>query len=97
MAQKFFYVCAGVFLLALTYHLGARSASAQAPGNAVVAGTVANGTVPVAITENGDSYAATFSSAIGSYQWFRTGNVFSNSPTAVTPQTWGQVKATYRK
>src|SRR5262245_15731882 len=30
-ARAFFYVCAGVFLLALSYHLGARSAAAQAP------------------------------------------------------------------
>ena len=29
-AKAFFYVCAGVFLLALSYHLGARSAGAQA-------------------------------------------------------------------
>jgi hypothetical protein len=29
-ARTFFYACAGVFLLALTYHLGARSATAQA-------------------------------------------------------------------
>jgi hypothetical protein len=32
MAKKFFYVCAGLFLLALSYHLGARSASAQIGG-----------------------------------------------------------------
>ena len=30
MAPKFFYVCAGMFLLALSYHLGASSAGAQA-------------------------------------------------------------------
>lgn len=30
-ARAFFYVCAGAFLLALSYHLGARSATAQAP------------------------------------------------------------------
>lgn len=29
MARKFFYVSAGIFLLALAYHLGARSAGAQ--------------------------------------------------------------------
>jgi len=29
MAKKFFYVCAGLFLLALSYNLGARSATAQ--------------------------------------------------------------------
>jgi hypothetical protein len=31
-ARTFFYVCAGLFLLAGAYHLGARSATAQAPG-----------------------------------------------------------------
>ena len=30
MAKKFFYVCAGLLMLALTYHLGAQSAGAQA-------------------------------------------------------------------
>ena len=30
-ARAFFFVCAGIFLLALAYHLGARSATAQAP------------------------------------------------------------------
>ena len=29
-ARAFFYICAGLFLLALSYHLGARSAGAQA-------------------------------------------------------------------
>lgn len=29
MARKFFYVCAGMFLLALSYHLGAQNATAQ--------------------------------------------------------------------
>ena len=29
MAKKFFYVCAGIFLLALSHHLGASRANAQ--------------------------------------------------------------------
>lgn len=29
MARKFFYVCAGMFLLALSYHLGVRDAAGQ--------------------------------------------------------------------
>ena len=29
MARKFFYICAGLFLLALSYHLGAQAAQAQ--------------------------------------------------------------------
>jgi hypothetical protein len=31
MAKRFFYVCAGLLCLALTYHAGARNATAQAP------------------------------------------------------------------
>ena len=31
-ARAFFFVCAGIFLLALAYHLGARSAGAQSAG-----------------------------------------------------------------
>ena len=32
-ARTFFFVCAGIFLLALSYHLGAKSAGAQAGGS----------------------------------------------------------------
>ena len=49
--KRFFYVCAGLFLLALSYHLGAGRASAQsgaAPDVAVLAGTVSDGgTIPL--------------------------------------------------
>jgi hypothetical protein len=37
MAKKVFYVCAGLFLLALTCQVGAREATVQASSNAVVA------------------------------------------------------------
>ena len=40
LAKRCFYVSAALFLLALTYHLGARQADAQAPGNPVVAATL---------------------------------------------------------
>jgi hypothetical protein len=48
-ARAFFFVCAGIFLLALAYHLGARSAGAQAPTQVVRAAsagrwTIVNGT-----------------------------------------------------
>ena len=33
MARRFFYICAGMFLLALPYHLGARDAAGQAKGS----------------------------------------------------------------
>ena len=37
MARKFFYVCAGLFMLALSYHFGATTATAQAPASSVAA------------------------------------------------------------
>jgi len=36
MARKFFCVCAGMLMLALAYHFGYSTASAQAQGNPVV-------------------------------------------------------------
>jgi len=36
-ARAFFFVCAGIFLLAVAYHLGARSAVAQVGSQVVVA------------------------------------------------------------
>jgi hypothetical protein len=59
MAKKFFFVCAGIFMLALAYHLGATSATAQAPSNSVVASfAVGSGGYPlVVVTTNGDIYS----------------------------------------
>lgn len=56
MTKKFFYACAGVFLLALAYHLGAGSADAQSPqpARAIVQGAgngryqIVNGTPEMA-------------------------------------------------
>ena|SRR5688572_24053547 len=45
MAKKFFYVSAGLLLLALTYHLGARSATAQGSTQAFGAIESANAVV----------------------------------------------------
>ena len=91
LAKRFFYVSAALFLLALTYHLGARSAAAQAPSNPVVsmAGAYPNLWV---ITANGDVYY------LSNGCWIQPDcrNVFG-TPTAGTPTTWGKVKADYRK
>jgi hypothetical protein len=94
MARKFFYVCAGLFLLTLTYHLGARSATAQAPGNPIVA--VIPGTCPentsVVVTANGDLWGANYCAS----SWTHIGNVFSGGPTPAKQETWGGLKARYR-
>ena len=45
MARKFFYVCGGVFLLALAYHFGAGNAHSQVgttPEVAVLAGVLSD-------------------------------------------------------
>ena len=36
IVKRFFYACAAIFLLAAAYHLGAQSATAQAPGGTTV-------------------------------------------------------------
>jgi hypothetical protein len=41
MTKKFFYVCAGIFLLALSYHVGVGSAGEQS-GTSVTGLTAAN-------------------------------------------------------
>lgn len=92
LAKRFFFVSAGVLCLALAYHFGATSATAQAPGNAVVAAT-ANSLAEFAITANGDTY---FSNNAGT-TWTFHGNVFGGSlPTPAAQESWGQVKTRYR-
>jgi hypothetical protein len=61
MARKFFYIAAGMFLLALSYHLGASNARAQA-GGSLVGAFVVQGFSPwlaVAVDDAGHLYART--------------------------------------
>jgi hypothetical protein len=92
MARKFFYICAGMFLLALSYHLGASTAIAQAPGNPLV-GVAANQGGIFAAAANGDVYV--FGNG-GPNTWHLSGNVFSSGPTPALRESWGQVKARYQ-
>ena len=95
LAKRFFYVSAALFMLALTYHLGARQADAQAPGNSVVAtyASTTGATKAGVLTANGDVYSINQEGDLGpTYR----GNIF-NMPTSATPTTWGKVKADYRK
>jgi hypothetical protein len=74
MARKFFYVCAGLFLLALTYHFGASTATAQAPANPVAAAS--GGTIGTWVfTSNGDAYQALDDA--GTITFVPRGNVFA--------------------
>jgi len=87
VAKPFFYVCAGILMLAISYHLGARSATAQAPANPVVAAGL---DAVFVYTSNGDVYYT----PDGGFTWQRRSNVFAG-PTPAKPDTWGSVKARY--
>jgi hypothetical protein len=94
-AKAFFLVSAGVFLLALAFHLGYRSAGAQAPGNPVV------GITPypdaAAVTANGDVFHAPVGWAnLHNHPVQYRGNIFGGSVPA-TQSTLGQVKARYHE
>src|SRR5262245_37626576 len=96
-ARSFFFVCAGIFLLALAFHLGAMTATAQAPGNPVVAAFQNNSGIGTAITGNGDVYIPVDpGTPYGvSGPWHLVGHVFGG-PTPASQPSWGQVKAKYR-
>jgi hypothetical protein len=88
--KKLFYASASLFLLAAAYHLGASTATAQAPSNPVVAG-YRSVNVDVVVTANGDVYAT--SDGI----WRLVQNVFiGGPPVPATPSTFGALKAKYR-
>lgn len=97
MARKFFYICAGMVMLALSYDLGANTATAQGPGNPVVAAgemTFSNSTSNFVITSSGDLFTAASNSPGTS--WVHLGNVFTGASTPALHESWGQVKARYR-
>ena len=85
-AKKFFAVCGGLFLLALSWHLGAQNVQAQAPSNPIVA---CRDDGNVVFTANGDMY-------VRNAQWAFSGNVFAGSSVNVEQHTLGQLKARFR-
>ena len=91
-AKTFFFVCAGAFLLALAYHLGARSATAQT-GNEIVAiagATEGNLAYWKAVTATGDTYTSSGHSGT----WVPGPSIFG-APTPVQDESWGQLKQRY--
>jgi len=86
MARKFFYVCTGMLMLALSYHFGFTTASAQAPSNPVVA---TNGNV--VFTANGDIYSN--GGLVPPYE--HVGNIFASGPAPARRESWGQLKSRY--
>lgn len=93
MARKFFYVCAGMLMLALSYHFGAGTAVAQPPSNPVVGVATNSAGSFLAMTAGGDAF---FTPDFGQ-TWYRYGNCFAGTgPTPALHESWGQVKDRYR-
>jgi hypothetical protein len=87
-AKAFLVVCLGILALALAYHFGATTATAQAPGNPIVA---ADG--GYVYTVNGDCYESRLN--VGG-RWDYRGNVFGG-PVPAQSISVGQLKAKYAK
>ena len=60
--KRVFYASASILTLALAYHLGASTATAQAPSNPVVAVFMGSGDNLGVVTANGDVFGANTSS-----------------------------------
>jgi hypothetical protein len=83
--KKLFFASASILMLALAYHLGASTATAQAPSNPVVG--ISNNNV---VTANGDVYTGT---GTGSVElWTLVSNVFSGPPVPTRQTSWGALK-----
>src|SRR5438552_15762285 len=93
MAKRFFYVCAGLFLLALSWHLGAQSARAAFGGEPVGFQVGVSCSEAYVITADGDLYGRPFSSCGGPLSGVATfrGN-FWDGATPVQRESLGRVK-----
>ena len=91
MAKKFFYVCAGILMLALSYHFGASSARAQMGGQIVGVQTWPGGQPELLVTT---SDGELFYCQVG-HPATHFGNIWGGS-TPATTESWGAVKQRYR-
>jgi hypothetical protein len=90
-AKSFFHVCLGILALVAAYHLGATTATAQAPGNPAVGITVAGNGVVYVLAADGSVWQRLENGP----NWTPYGNPL-NGPTPVQQQSWGAVKQRYR-
>jgi hypothetical protein len=95
-AKSFLYVSLGILALALAYHFGATTATAQAGSQ--VTGMAYGGTNIVVMTSNGECFGRQLAGGNGPFvgSVIPIGN-FWTGPTPAQQPTFGQVKAQYRK
>ena len=98
--RAFFYVAAGIFLLTLSFHLGARSAGAQG-GSSVSGFAIFNrydggpGPGLYVLTSNGDLYFNSLDQFGFGMSTRLVGNFWSG-PTPVQHESFGSLKVRYR-
>ena len=100
-ARAFFYVAAGIFLLALSYHLGARNAGAQVGS---IVGISTSGprmtatcfTAVHVVTATGDLYERLVCNGQLVESVTYIGNFWSGGPTPAQQESWGALKSRYR-
>jgi hypothetical protein len=102
-SRTFLNVSLGIFALALAFHLGARSVTAQSVGTIAgfssVSGSHCSGTFHI-ITESGDVYGRDMvgglcGNSIGPLSY--VGNFWAGGgPTPATQESWGSLKVRYR-
>jgi hypothetical protein len=110
-AKRFFYVCAGLFLLVAAYSIGAKKADAQAGGPFVgLVATESNGVSYLAITASGECYGNVarvdcdgpgstpyfMDTGRGCVGWTYLGTIL-NGTVPAAGSTWSGVKNGYRK
>ncbi len=98
--KRLFYAAATILCLALAYHFGARSVQAQS-GSFVTGmsiGTIVGQPMMFVMTANGDCYARAVSeSSLSQYPARSLGNFWAGAPTAIESETWGGIKAKFKK
>lgn len=92
MAKKFMYVCLGILMLAVAYHLaiGPQAAESQEDERPVLmSGDALVGTLWV-MTDQGNLYQWG-----GGSNWYPQGRWTGMPPTEAQPTTWSQIKAEF--
>ena len=97
MAKKFMYVCAGLLMLAIAFHLGATTAQTQGTGAMTLVSMSSRDEVVMA---NGDVYGASefMSFGQGYYptRWVKVSNVFTSMGTPVKTKGWSETREKYK-
>ena len=94
-SRTFLHVSLGILALAAAYHLGARSATAQAGTQVLGFAVTESGGNAYVITTSGEVFSRSMNSVGGGGPLNSLGN-FWGGPTPARQESFGAVKARYR-